>query len=110
MAIIAPAAPPATAEMAHGAEAAPYPMEDSKNYAVVKVFFGTDRQLTTNDNPSMRYSGERSNPLIINYGSCSVTIPRDHRMGELESPSIWKLEFREDIDKHVVLLGCEYPQ
>jgi esterase/lipase superfamily enzyme len=41
------------------------------------------------------------------YGTCDVSIPRDHRPGELESPSIWRLEFREDPAKHVVLLTTE---
>jgi esterase/lipase superfamily enzyme len=43
----------------------------------------------------------------LSYGTCDVSIPRDHRMGELETPSILKLEFREDPAKHVVLLNVE---
>ena len=29
-------------------------------------------------------------------GTCEVSIPKDHEVGELESPSIFKLEFNED--------------
>jgi hypothetical protein len=38
-------------------------------------------------------------------GTRDVSIPRDRRMGELESPSIWRLQFREDPSKDVVLLS-----
>lgn len=71
------------------------------NYATVSVFYATDRNLTSSTNPSEMYGDVRS---TLTYGKCEVSIPRDHRMGELESPSIWKLEFREDPAKHVMLL------
>lgn len=72
------------------------------DYAVVKTFFATDRNLTGKTKPDEMFGASRSN---ITYGTCDVSIPRDHRMGELESPSIWRLEFREDPAKHVVLLS-----
>lgn len=72
------------------------------DYAVVRVFFATDRNLTEYEEPEKMFGGDRGN---LAYGTCEVSIPRDHRMGELESPSIWRLEFREDPAKHVVLLG-----
>ncbi|MDO8047335.1 alpha/beta fold hydrolase [Janthinobacterium sp. SUN211] len=80
------------------------------NYAVVKVYFATDRQRDVGKPPAQRFSGERNimggnGPL--SYGSCDVSIPRDHRMGQLESPSLWRLEFRDDPAKHVVLLSAE---
>ncbi|MGC4052081.1 MAG: alpha/beta fold hydrolase [Paludibaculum sp.] len=39
------------------------------------------------------------------YGAVRVSIPRDHRMGELEGPSIFKLEFSPDQTKHIVVVG-----
>ena len=91
------------------------------NYAVVKVYFATDRQRDLGKPPARRFSGQRSNAGSVNsgssvggpdlgplsYGSCDVSIPRDHRMGQLESPSLWRLEWREDPAKHVVLLDAE---
>ncbi|KAB7687393.1 alpha/beta hydrolase [Plesiomonas shigelloides] len=71
------------------------------DYTIVKTFFATDRNLTGKTKPDEMFGASRSN---IRYGTCDVSIPRDHRMGELESPSIWRLEFREDPAKHVVLL------
>src|SRR6266404_4749210 len=40
----------------------------------------------------------------VTYGTCDISIPRDHRMGMLESPSFLKLEFHGDPEKHVLLL------
>lgn len=72
------------------------------DYARVSVFFATDRNLTGKTKPAEMFGGGRSN---ITYGTCDVSIPRDHRMGELESPSVWRLEFREEPARHVVLLS-----
>lgn len=86
------------------------------NYAVVKVYFATDRQRDVGKPPAQRFSGERSKGVSsgngggdgpLSYGSCDISIPRDHRMGQLESPSLWRLEFRDDPAKHVVLLNAE---
>lgn len=74
---------------------------DEPNYAVVRTFFATDRNLTGKKKPAEMFGVGRS---TVTYGACDVSIPRDHRMGELESPSIWRLEIREDPTKHVVLL------
>jgi esterase/lipase superfamily enzyme len=79
---------------------APAPQAD---YAVVKAFFATDRQLTGQPAPDQLFGGGRG---ALSYGSCEVSIPRDHRMGELEAPSIWRLEFRQDPAQHVVLLSA----
>lgn len=98
-------------------EAVPAPADKGtvvSNYAVVKVYFATDRQRDVGKPAAQRFSGERSitggngngdGPL--SYGSCDISIPRDHRMGQLESPSLWRLEFRDDPAKHVVLLDAE---
>lgn len=72
-----------------------------RNYAVVKVFFATDRGRTGSDELAHVYGTTRGE---LSYGTCKESIPRDHRMGELEAPSIWRLQFRKDPEKHVVLL------
>ena len=69
--------------------------------AVIRTFFATDRNVTGNQDPGKMFGVGRSS---ITFGICDVSIPRDHRMGELESPSIWRLEFHKDQTKHVVLL------
>ncbi len=76
-----------------------------ENYAVVHVFYATDRRPTGSAVPARFYGGERASTDDLQLGTLNVSIPRDHRMGAIERPSIWKLEFREDPEKHIVLLN-----
>ena len=76
--------------------------ERRKNYVAMPVFFATDRRLITNRDGTVGFGPQRG---ILSYGVCEVSIPRDHRIGVLETPSIWKLEFSENPEKHVVLLS-----
>ncbi len=76
-------------------------IKEEQNYAIVKTYFGTDRNTVLSDKGKLEFGGERDK---LSYGYCNVSIPRDHRMGELESPSIWRLEFSEDPEKHIVVL------
>ncbi len=57
-----------------------------------------------------------SNQVAVKYGNgrgtlelgqCEVTIPKTHRVGEMESPSVLRLEFQEDKQKHIVLNRVE---
>ena len=40
----------------------------------------------------------------MTYGTCDVSIPPGHEKGKLEGPSWLKFEFKQDPEKHVVLL------
>jgi len=71
---------------------------------IIKIFYATDRKPGGVSTPDQFYSGERSADESLALGSCEISIPHRHKLGELESPSIWKLQFREDSRKHVVLL------
>ncbi|MBC8026286.1 MAG: alpha/beta fold hydrolase [Steroidobacteraceae bacterium] len=77
---------------------------EEPEHAVVRVLFATDRNRTAALQPASMFGGKRAD---LTYGTCDVSIPREHRMGVLESPSLLRLEFREDPEKHVVLLGVE---
>lgn len=71
----------------------------------MRVFFATDRAAAADQQPSdpvKRFGGDRG---TMTYGQAFVSIPRDHEVGELEAPSVWRLEFREDPARHVVLLS-----
>ena len=54
--------------------------------------------------------GNRRGTLEV--GTCEVSIPEIHKVGELEQPSIFRFEFNEDPKRHVVLLSVnrEKPQ
>jgi esterase/lipase superfamily enzyme len=79
-----------------------YAIAPETSYAVVKVYYGTDRKKTSDIDPAKTYGGDRGELAL---GICTVSIPRDHRMGELEAPSVWRLEWSDDPERHVVLLS-----
>lgn len=70
------------------------------DFVKLPVFFGTDRNYTNSKDLNEAFGNKRSS---IKYGIVEVSIPHDHRIGEIESPSIWKFEFSEDPSKHVML-------
>jgi len=78
-----------------------------KTLALVEIPYATDRQLgnvyTKNGKGIQMYGAEPADNDKLNYGVARVSIPRAHRMGELEAYSILKLEFGEDEANHVVL-------
>jgi esterase/lipase superfamily enzyme len=72
-------------------------------FARVTVMFGTDRKI---DPRTAGYTGARGTGL--SYGEVTVSVPHGHKTGELESPSIWRLEFSEDPKKHMVILDRNF--
>ena len=82
-------------------------IDPDRNYATMRVFYATDRAAAGNfaDIPvADRYGTARGK---VEYGVAAVSIPREHRAGLLESPSILRLEFREDPSRHVVLMTVQ---
>jgi esterase/lipase superfamily enzyme len=68
--------------------------------AIMRVFYVTDRERLAT--PVASYGDEPAKSL--SFGHADVTIPRAaHDMGELEGPSIWRLEFAPNEEKHVVM-------
>jgi esterase/lipase superfamily enzyme len=53
------------------------------------------------------YTSDRSPGGQVQLGVCEVTIPKTHTVGELEAPSILRLEIKPDADKHVILSKTE---
>lgn len=79
------------------------PLIKEKPFTTVTVFYATDRKLRETAIPAERYGSERSPQLT--FGTADVSIPREHKMGRMESPRLLHLEFRPDPEKHVVLLS-----
>jgi esterase/lipase superfamily enzyme len=80
-------------------------IEEEKNYAVVRVFYATDRRPTGQTTPANFYSSQRAQNETLSRGTLDVSIPAGHKEGIIERPSILRLEFREDPKKHFVLLN-----
>lgn len=78
---------------------------DEDAFAIVTTYYATDRSYNKDAPVSRRFGNERSQ---LRYGEVEVSIPRDHRMGEIEAPSWFtKLLGRENPEKHVVLLSVD---
>lgn len=80
----------------------------NQNYAVVNVHYATDRKLSGLIDPAERFNNQREPEERLRLGVSEVSIPRDHRIGELESPSILRFEFRPDPEDHVVILKTTF--
>ena len=79
--------------------------ERDYQFTTVMVFFATDRNRRSIQNVKAKFGDKRSR---LRYGTCTVSIPGIHQIGELEAPSFWRrLEFRELPWKHVVLLDAK---
>jgi esterase/lipase superfamily enzyme len=82
----------------------PAPPAAKAGYSTVRIFYATDRQRTGEVAPATFYNGERDAGGRVELGTCDVSIPNDHRLAQLESPSITRFEFTRDPNRHVVLL------
>ena len=71
-----------------------------KDYIEIPVSFATDRNDTKNADLNERFGTKRAE---LQYGRTIVSIPYTHKLGEIERPSYWRLEFSEDASKHVMI-------
>jgi esterase/lipase superfamily enzyme len=81
----------------------PPPPRRPDNASLVRIFYATDRRKIHDWSDGPQYNFERSELGKLQYGKCTISIPKIHKMGKLESPSLLKLEFRSDPEKHIVL-------
>lgn len=72
----------------------------NKDFIEIPVSFATDRNNTQNTDLNKRFGKKRAK---LQYGRCVVSIPYTHKLGEIERPSYWRLEFNENPEKHVML-------
>ena len=77
---------------------------ENSDFATVKIYYATNRTAAPKGaNTAPYYAPEMQAGESYSLGCAFVTIPRDHRLGELEGPAIYRLEFTPDPAKHVVL-------
>lgn len=73
----------------------------------VPVWFATDRKHVPDASASDRFGAERNIGVdglgVLTYGQVTVSIPDSHRKGHLEKPKLFKLEFRANPDKHLIV-------
>lgn len=49
------------------------------------------------------FGGDSADIGVIHYGTCTVSVPKDHRKGTLETPSILNFELNENPERHFVV-------
>jgi len=76
----------------------------TKDYIEIPVSFATDRNDTKDSDLNERFGGKRAE---IQYGRTIVSIPYTHKLGEIERPSYWRLEFSEDPKKHIMMQSLQ---
>ncbi|MBR0689050.1 alpha/beta hydrolase [Bradyrhizobium manausense] len=74
--------------------------DEATGVVTIPVFYGTDRA-RGDDTPANYFRGERG---ALSFGVAEVSVPtRGRDLGELTSPSWWRLEFSANPEKHVIL-------
>jgi esterase/lipase superfamily enzyme len=71
------------------------------DFIEITTFYATNRQATGNAAPIDFYGTEDAGKL--QYGRIAITIPAAHEVGNIELPSLWKLEANPDPSKHFVI-------
>lgn len=69
-------------------------------YHIMRVYYATNRKATGSAAPDAYFAGDRGK---LSYGVVNVALPKSHEVGQLEAPSIFRLEFHADPEKHVML-------
>lgn len=88
--------------LAFGNVSRPPAAAKNEPYTLVPVYFGTDRKQNLTKG-KIAFGTLRDPDGELHLGRCHVAIPTAHTMGELESPKWYRLEFRKDPSKHLML-------
>jgi esterase/lipase superfamily enzyme len=65
------------------------------------LFYATNRRPVDSPQPVSFYGTDDTRAL--SYGTTSISIPSSHKPGELELPSLWKLEWSPNPHRHFVV-------
>ena len=81
------------------------PPKDQAPFYTVRVLYATNRNQNDSTVLDDQFGSNRGNDL--SFGAVNVTIPKDHRMGHLETPSILMLRWLKDPHKHITVQSIE---
>ncbi|HRA86755.1 MAG TPA: alpha/beta hydrolase [Planctomycetaceae bacterium] len=78
---------------------------EQRGFSPERVYFATNREpvhsVAAAKDPDLYFGGDCGDVV---YGTCEVSIPYRRAPGSLPEPSILRLEFSQDPEKHVVLM------
>jgi esterase/lipase superfamily enzyme len=90
-----------TLQAAKGPKAA---KNGDEGYSLVRIYYATNRARTRSIRPTEIYGYDRG---PMDYGIAEVSIPKKHRAGALEAPSIFTLDVVENPDRHLILTSVQ---
>jgi esterase/lipase superfamily enzyme len=71
---------------------------------IVRIFYATDREPSSvHAKYGQAYGADRSLNGSLSYGTAFVSIPRDHKIGELEDATFWSFNFLPSAGDYVSL-------
>jgi esterase/lipase superfamily enzyme len=80
------------------------PPENQPKGQIVRIFYATDRESSpVRAKYGQAYDGNRSPTGSLSYGTAFVSIPRDHKIGELEDATFWSFSFLPSAGDYVSL-------
>ncbi|MGZ5278635.1 MAG: alpha/beta hydrolase [Pseudobdellovibrionaceae bacterium] len=80
-------------------------LKEKPKHATVNVFFGSDRQYVPGQPPPQSFSNQRSTNAQVSLGVAQVSIPINHKYGNLELPSVFRVQMTPDPDRYMVVKG-----
>ena len=83
----------------------PKPVPNNRNE--VQVFFGADRQYQNNKPPRETFSELRNPNPQLTLGTVNVSIPKNHKFGNLELPDVFTVNTSLDSDRFLVLKSLD---
>ncbi len=69
----------------------------------IAVFYGGNRKISGRTTPRAFYLNDYDRGAPVKYGVVMVSLPCSRELGSIPTEQLWKLEFRPDRAKHVVL-------
>lgn len=74
---------------------------EARRYDWMHIYYATTRQPSGTSTSSTAFRSVRSD--FLSFGAVDVSIPADHRLAKLESPSVLRLEWDATPQRHVTL-------
>jgi esterase/lipase superfamily enzyme len=96
----APPPPPPAPGAGGGARPREAPPAKATDVVTVPVFYATDRNRA--GFTPLNYDGSRNPDGQLHLGRFDVSVPKDHRLGQVERPT-WRTFWREDQNLHFII-------
>lgn len=78
--------------------------QGDEGYSMVRIYYATNRARTNSLRPTELYGYDRG---PMDYGIAEISVPKKHRAGALEAPSIFTLDVVENPDRHLILAAVQ---